>query len=242
MVFKKGTYIINRNFDTVILLADDYDTKTDEFAEYVNYFTIKKRKNKHKKVKNLYAEYKDLNGGSLTVEEKENWGLASKYVIKLCEEELKRITEEYIKPLDTLINLFHKDIEEFLDAIDSRNINKITKDRIKKIYEKYSEDIYNIDKFPNIFKDLYFNYCYIRFDDKYKQFYIDGSNLFPNSTKYLCIVDIFSDEKICGENSITLRTVYENYYKKVDREVFRTHIYWNKLDPKEIIKQLEREK
>lgn len=241
MIFKAGTYIVNKNFD-VILLAEDYNPKTDDWVKYINYFDSVRKgryKKRNKKVEKVYAEYKDLNGGSLTVDYSQGWHQASKIIINLCEKELERIKVEFIEPWKNLINILHIDIEEYLNAIDFRDINKITRSRIKKIYEKYNEDIYNVDKFPEIFKDLYFGYCYISFDDKDKRFYIDNNNLFPNSTKYLCITDIFSDEKICGDGPITLKTVYENYYKGVDSEVFRQHMHYDNLDPKELIKQLE---
>ena len=93
MIYKKGNYIISDKTRLVILLAEDYNTEKDDWAKYVNYFNVyyKKYRKKHKIVKYLYAEYEDLNGGSITVDKIDDYHLANKYVVKLCSEEINKI-------------------------------------------------------------------------------------------------------------------------------------------------------
>lgn len=141
---------------------------------------------------------------------------------------VQRVIPEFIQKL-------REDIEEFIDVAEDKKDLNSCKIRVKKIYRKYKNDLNNIEKYPDIFTDLYCNWMNL---DLFYNFYtIDMLDCLPK-THYSSIEEIYKEA--CIDKPITLRNIYEYFYKDFD-EILEYHVENELINPEELIKQLEKE-
>lgn len=88
MVFKKGSYIITSRsgcYAACVLLKEDFNPHTDKFIPYVNWFDVYYKPRTKNVVTDVFSNYDDNNGGTLTFSLSENWHYAPKNVITLAQ-------------------------------------------------------------------------------------------------------------------------------------------------------------
>lgn len=78
-IFKKNTVVIN-NFGTAVLLAEDYDYRTDKPMPYKQWWNIYFKK-RGKPI--ISQQWEDWQGGTITVDQTDCFHHASKKLIKM---------------------------------------------------------------------------------------------------------------------------------------------------------------
>ena len=106
---------------------------------------------------------------------------------------------------------YKKDIESFLDFVEGKIMNPTHK--ALSVYRRYEKKIKDISTWPDIFGDLYDGIYICHHGGGY--YTIDGiHDCFPKTT-YKSIEVLLQDHQKGIE--LTLRSVYENFYKKYEK-------------------------